>query len=455
MKRIITAILILLGISSVKGQIQLLRYNDRFETLKSDSVQKTGFEKLKHIKLTKQSNISFGGEIREQYQYYKNPNFGDVPPNYQEVPYGQVWQRIMAHTNVELGEQTRIFAQVGSTFRFMNPNQLAPEIDENQLSLHQAFIDFRLSEKWTTRFGRQEVSYGNHRLITFREGPNTRLTFDGAVFRHNPSKDKLDFFILTPVISKSGVFDDETFKDLLIGMYKTETIIPGKLMFDYYSMSLNSKRRMYNYVEGEEFRQTYGLRLFSENSRFNYELEGNYQHGKFNQLKISAYSISADFNYALHKKTNLIIGLAGNYSSGDESSEDQKLNTYNPLFSKPQYGLTAPIGSANIININPYIRIKPTDKLDVYAGTNFMWQQSSQDGIYSPGALQVRPSSLELTSSKEQQIGTLMTLETSYSVNQHLSFALDVGYFIAGNYVKETGKGKDITYLSFKGNFKF
>jgi len=40
-------------------------------------------------------------------------------------------------------------------------------------------------------------------------------------------------------------------------------------------------------------------------------------------------------------------------------------------------------------------------------------------------------------------------------LNKHVIFAVDASYFAAGNYVKETGKGKDITYLSFKVNYKF
>lgn len=453
MKRFITAILLLFSVSGINSQIQYLRYNDNFEELKADTAQRKGLSKLKYIKLSKHSRISFGGEVREQYQYYKNSNFGDQPPAYSQVPDGQVWQRVMAHTNLELGTRVRIFAQLNSTFRFMNPNPLIPEIDENKFSLHQAFIDIRLNSKWKTRIGRQELSYGNHRLFTFREGPNTRLAFDAIVFDRTIKRGKLDFFVMTPVISKPGVIDDESFKDLVVGMYKTETIVPKKFLLDYYSMSLNSDRRHYDYQGGKEYRQTYGIRIFSENSRLNYELETNYQHGKFNQQKIRAYSISADVNYKMHQKNSFIVGLAANYFSGDKNAYDNQLNTYNPLFSKPQYGLTAPIGASNIMNLNTYIKIKPTEKVSVFAGAYLMQRQSIQDGIYSPGAIQVRSNGLSLSKSKD--LGTLYTLELAYSISNQLSLSADAAYFVAGKYVKETGKGKNISYLSFKVGYKF
>jgi hypothetical protein len=455
MKKIITLLFIALFNATSWGQIQLLRYNDNFEYLKNDTVEKTGFEKLKHIPITRKTNVSFGGEIREQYQYYNNPNFGDRPPGYQEVKNGQVWHRIMLHTNLEFGTRARIFIQGNSTFRFLNPNPLTPEIDENQLSLHQAFLDFRMGNKWSTRVGRQEVCYGNHRLITFREGPNTRLAFDALVFKRVQGKERLDLFVMTPVISNPGISDDESFKDLVVGMYDTKEIIEDRLMIDFYSLSLNSKRKQYNYEGGNESRQTFGFRLFSNNLKVNYELEANYQYGKFNQLRINAYGITADVHVSAIEKCGLTVGLASNYFTGDKNPQDNKLNSYNPLFSKPQYGLTAPIGASNIINVNPYIKTKLTEKLKIYAGAYFMWRESDLDGTYTPLGYQLRPGPGMTLKTNHKEIGSQLTLEATYVWNNNLSFGLDAGYFVAGKYVRETGEGKDITYLSLKGNFKF
>jgi hypothetical protein len=362
---------------------------------------------------------------------------------------------MMSHANVEIGKKVRVFVQLGSTFRFINPNPLTPEIDQNEVSLHQAFIDYRYNSNWMARVGRQEISYGSHRLITFREGPNTRLTFDAAIVKYSSGKRKLDLFALTPVTSRKGAFDDVSFKDIIVGVYATERFIPRKFIADYYAVNFQSNRRQYDYVEGKENRKIVGLRAFSEMPVNNYEVEATWQFGKFNNQRISAYSISADANHNLTTKYNLIFGVTGNYISGDKDKKDNQLNTYNLLFSKPQYGLTAPIGATNMITANPYIKINPTRKSNIYAGANFMWRQSDQDGTYSPGAIEMRPKPELASASRSKKIGSLLILETNYSLNSHLSFAFDASYFFADNYVKETGKGKDITYLSFKANYKF
>jgi hypothetical protein len=437
-----------------QNPINILRYNDNFTHLKNDS-SKTGTEQLKYMSLGKNTFLSVGGEVREVYQYFENQNFGDVPPTFKAVSTGQVWHRVMAHANLEIGSKVRVFFQLNNTLRLFNPNPLTPEIDENILSVHQAFIDWNMNKNWQLRLGRQEMGYGNNRILTFREGPNTRLTFDAAILKYKNAKRKFDFLAMSPVISKPEAFDDESFKDFVVGVYANEVVVPKQFLLDYYFLNFTSNQRRYNYVAGKENRQSYGFRAFSQNPKFNYELEGTYQTGSFNEQKINAFGLSADVNYKVSTKNNVIIGVAGNYISGDKNHTDNELNTYNLIFSKPSYGLAAPIGSSNIENINPYIKLNPTKKLFLQAGVYFMQRNSNQDGTYSPGMSQLRPNREKLYASASREIGTQYSLETNYMLNNHVSFAADLAYFDAGQYVKETGKGQNITYLSIKSTIKF
>jgi hypothetical protein len=445
---------ILVFAQTPNNPISILRYNDNFSAVKNET-NKTGFNKLKHIALGKHANISFGGELREQYQYFDNLNFGDIPPTFKQSSAGQLWHRIMGHSNIEIGKKVRIFTQLNSTFRFLNPNPITPEIDENQLSLHQAFIDYNVNKNWQVRVGRQEIGYGNNRLVTFREGPNTRLTFNGAIIKYKNAKRKIDILAITPVVSMQKVFDDVSFKEYVFGVYGTENFIPKKLMIDYYALGFLSDNRKYNYAAGKENRQSFGVRFFSQNSKLNYELETTYQTGKFANQNISAYGLSADVNYKIEKTKNVVVGIGANYFTGDKNKAVNQLNTYNLLFSKPSYGLSAPLGSSNLINVNPYVKLTPIKKLSLLAGVYLLQRQSNQDGTYSPNMTQVRPTPAIVFASTKKSIGTQYALEVNYDLNKHVSFALDGAYFNAGNYVAETGKGKNITYVAFKGAFKF
>jgi len=431
-----------------------LQNGDDISPLKSGNVQKKGLQKIKNIPLSRKTRLSFGGALREQLQYHDNINFGDVPANYKTSNTWQHWHRLMIHADYKVDEKTRLFTQFGSTYRFLNPNPLTPEIEQNELSLHQAFIDRIVAGKWSLKIGRQELSYGSHRLITFREGPNTRLSFDGAMIRYTAEKRKIDLIALSPVISRKGVFDDETSSDLIWGIYASEQ--PGKLLsFEYYFLNFSSTRRQYRFVSGNENRKIIGFRFYGNSSLTNYELEGTYQFGKFNALRINAFSISADIHHRIHASFNLVIGFSGNYVSGDRNPNDPELNTYNLLYSKPQYGLTAPIGATNIITMNPYFKISPTNNFATSFKANFLWRQSAADGVYNPAGGQTRPRAESNTTSVEKQIGTLLTLNTNYVVNANLSFSIDASRFFAGSYVKQTGAGRNILHLSLKASFRF
>lgn len=446
-------ITILASSAIAQNKIGLLRYEDDFSYLKNDSLKK-GVEHIKYINLRNKNYISFGGEVREQFQIYKNINFGDVPPTYNHISVNQLWHRLMMHTDIELGNHIRFFIQINSTLRFLNTNPVVPEIDENQLSMHQAFAELK-AKNWKFRLGRQELFYGNHRLITVREGPNTRQTFDGLIIKRKLKNGAFDFFAVSKTISKQYVFDDQSFKESLVGLYGTQYLSKRKINLDYYAVNFYSKLRKYNYKPGTENRQTYGIRLISNYRNINFEVEGAYQTGKFKDLIISAYSILADVNLIVLPNKKAIIGFAANLVSGDKNNSDKKLNTYNLLYAKPAYGLAAPIGSTNIISLNPYIKANAFQKLNILAQVFFLARNSNMDGTYSPGMIQNRPGPDFLFVSKKKDLGEFYVIETNYQQTKNLSFSFDLSFIKAGSYTISTGSGKDISYVSFKSTLKF
>lgn len=457
MMRRITIVLLVLYLISYNGAfsqaiISPLRYNDDFNYLKNDSL-KNGFEAIKYLKLGNLSYISLGGELREQLQYFENINFGDVPPNYLDRKTFQLWHRFLVHSNLEFNENYRVFIQLNNTLRFLNKNPIVKEIDENQLSLHQAFAEIKQSN-FIFRLGRQELLYGNNRLISVREGPNTRLSFDAVIIKYFDKLNSIDFIYSSPVISNQYVFDDQHFKETLMGIYGTFIPQKKKIGLDYYAINFQSKLRQYNFESGYENRQTFGVRSFSKFKNLNFEFEASYQTGKFNDLRIEAYNLFADVNYAFLEKEKLKIGVSYNRASGDKNNTDNKLNTYNLLYAKPAFGQAIPIGSTNLVSIFPYVKTNPLPNLSLLGQVFFIARESSFDGIYSPGMVQNRPKPNQLFISKEKTLGTFYVFESNYNMSKNLAFAFDASFFKAGKFIKSTGQGKDITYLSFKSTFK-
>ncbi|MEI6277724.1 MAG: alginate export family protein, partial [Prolixibacteraceae bacterium] len=240
-----------------------------------------------------------------------------------------------------------------------------------------------------------------------------------------------------------------------IGIYGTQYFSNIKIGLDYFVVNFQSRLRKYNYQTGFENRQTYGARLFSNLNKINFEVEGAYQSGKFDDLTIRAYNVLADVNILVLPREKGIIGFAANAASGDKNSKDNQLNTYNLLYAKPAYGLAVPIGATNVISLYPYFKINPVQKLNILAQVFFLARNSNQDGTYSPGMVENRPRPNLLFSSTKKSLGELYDVETNYQQTKNLSFSFDTSYFKAGSYPKATGKGKDTAYLSLKSTFKF
>ncbi len=79
-----------------------------------------------------------------------------------------------------VGKWVRSFAQLQSSMTNCKP--ITSAVDENPLELHQAFAELLLkpdsANKLHLRVGRQELFYGSQRLVSVRDGPNNRQSFD-------------------------------------------------------------------------------------------------------------------------------------------------------------------------------------------------------------------------------------------------------------------------------------
>jgi len=116
----------------------------------------------------------------------------------------------MLHADVHLGPRVRVFTQLKSGLEEGRTGGPRPT-DKDELDLHQAFVDVTLGLQptFTLRAGRQELAFGSSRLVSVRESPNVRQSFDGLRALLRADAWKVDGFVTLPVNTKRGVFDDD------------------------------------------------------------------------------------------------------------------------------------------------------------------------------------------------------------------------------------------------------
>ena len=433
--------------------ISRMRADDDFSYLSNDSLKKSWDEKWKMISLGGPVDLSVGAEWREQYQSYTNVNFGEVPLNYVTDSPHQLMHRIRLHANLQWAQKFRIFAQLNNTIRFWNPNPITSQTDQNELSIHQLFVESNLTPHTYVRLGQQEISFGIERFIASREGPNTRQTFYGASGKYQFKKDKLIVFWTNPIKMNPGAWDDVRSSEILGGAYYSHAFKPKRANLDLYYFYFESTLREYLFKKGLEKRHTLGFRLYSDLGAIDYDVELAHQSGSFDPLDINAFMGVWDFNFSPLRYGYL--GFSGNYVPGDASNSDGELNTFNTLFARPPFGQTVALNITNTLNLSPYIRYQRSNTWIVTLRGSFVNRTQVADGIFTPNMTPMRPIVGKKINSLEKEIGQIYALDANFFPTKHWAIQMELGYCTAGDYMKDTGVGKDVIYFAFRNALKF
>ncbi|HZH66853.1 MAG TPA: alginate export family protein [Flavisolibacter sp.] len=430
-----------------------LRYDEDYSFLKNDSIQ-SWYSKMKHTSLDpgSKSFISFGGDIRYQYFQFKNETWGEEPKDRD----GYMLSRLLAHGDIHAGKIFRGFVQLQSSLA--NGKHSTNLVDENPLDLHQAFVDVRIfsqpEKRLTLRVGRQELLYGSQRIISVREGPNNRQSFDGFKTMFNHSNFKADIFYTLHVANKIGIFDDGLNSDVrLWGTYLVNNNFLKGVNLDLYYFGLLKQRTQFDDGSGKELRHSVGSRLWGSVSNWAYDAEALFQFGNFANKKIKAWTASISTSYTFEEvKWQPQIGFKTEVISGDKQQDDNELNTFNPLFPRGAYfGLAALIGPSNLIDIHPTLNLNLTKKLVWFIEHDIFWRYSIRDGIYAPNVSLIYSGK----NATEKFIGHQASSSVTYVPNKHIELSGEINWFKAGQFLKSVGPGKNILFGGLTVQFTF
>lgn len=440
------------GFSQPALNFKSLRYDENYAYLQRDTA-KSWYTRMKFTPLCRNGNtyISYGGDIRFQYFYARNEGWGDEPADDD----GYILMRWLLHTDFHAGEHFRTFVQLQSSVAGSRPT--ASPVDDNPLELHQAFIDLAdtmAAVPVILRFGRQELSYGSQRLVSTRENPNNRQSFDALRVILQPPHYRADFFYSYYVAANVKLFDDGINSDTrLWGVYITRNrlSVPGNI--DLYYLGLWKAHSVFDDGAGKELRHSVGTRIWCTKGSWTYDAETLYQFGRFAGKRISAWTASLNMAYtfvSLPLKPE--VGVKTEVISGDKVHHDNKLQTFNPLFPRGAYfGLAALIGPANLIDVHPNITLNLSERTEVAVDYDVFWRYSITDGLYAVNVSLIYPA----TSSKEKHIGDQLSCALTYRPNEFLHFRGECTWFRAAGYLKFAGAGKDILFTGITAQLKF
>ena len=459
---LIALAVVLCGLSEVGAEetqaapgYRQLRYEEDYSSLHTAGGHDL-FDPIKYIPLNQSGDgyLSLGGEARVRYEYFHNPQWGLAPQDEN----GYWLQRYMLHADAHFTGWFRTFVQFKSGLETGREGGPRPT-DRDEADLHQAFFDVRVpwheTNSLTLRVGRQELAYGSSRLISVRESPNVRQSFDGVKTILEFSTTRIDAFAVKPVETDPGVFDDGPEPDeKLWGVYAV-TPLPNVrgAKVDWYYLGLERRDAEFNQGTARELRHSIGTRLWGKANWIDYNFEFVYQFGSFGEGDISAWTVASDTGYTFESAPwKPRLGLKADITSGDRNPNKRDLETFNPLFPRGAYfSETSLIGPANHIDLHPSLELKPIEQLKFGLDWDFIWRESASDAVYGNAVNVVVPAG----ASGDHYVGNQVQMLAEWQCQRHLTFTAAYAHFFAGDFLEDSTPGKDVDYASAWLTFKF
>ncbi len=455
----------------------ILREQENYGFLSPDSLRTRPvppdvFDPLKYAPLGRRpgSFLTLGLDIRYQYEISKNDNWGAGAPADAPPTNAYLLQRHVAHADWRLGPHLRVFGQVLSDNVAGRRGGPRPQIDRDPLDLYQGFVE------WTQplgprgraelRVGRQEFLYGSERLLSMREGPNVRQSFDAARLALHYATWRLDVLVGRPLLTNWGVFDDKGDpQQVLWGAYAVHTLARWDGGVDLYYFGLNKHDAVYLQGIGHEQRQTAGVRLWRRETParpFGYNVELIGQAGRFGAGQIRAYYASGIGYYQRARWPSApTFRVQADAISGDQDRGQPNLQAFNALFPRPFFGnALTPIGPGNLLDLHPGVELHLQARMTLSVDVAWLWRASPQDVAYSPSVSPILPADAApgpagSPLSTRRYIGRQLTADWSWRASQHFSFGFTYAWIPAGDYLRDTTPGRTLSYYKPTVLFQF
>ncbi|HUK08539.1 MAG TPA: alginate export family protein [Stellaceae bacterium] len=397
--------------------------------------------------------LSFGGEVKERYEHYTNELFGLA--GFPKENY--LLSRVLFDADLHLGENFRTFVQLGTWGEI--GKKLPDPIARDAFDAAQAFVDVSstmgFADDATLRAGQWEMVLGSGRLVSAREGPNTRQTFDGFHFFTTwNSLARIDAFMTRPTVIRPGTFDDGPDPHQKFGgLYGTLTAdAAANLHVDGYYYLLDTTGKSFNPGPPHTQVSTLGSRIWGGVDPWDYDTDMIFQLGTQNGSPIRAGGIMTRVGYSFAAeqtfwRPRVILGF--DYLSGNGAGSN--VNTFNPLFSAP-IGFYDSVHEApsNLIDIYPSLKLHPMRTIAIQLGPDFNWRASTHDFVYVQPFIPLRGTNTV----PGRYISTNLVSQATWTASPNLTLYTTLVRMIAGPAITEA-HGKSTDYATIVAKLRF
>jgi hypothetical protein len=357
-----------------------------------------------------------------------------------------------------------------------------PHPETDPLDLHQGYFLLGNPKEFplTLKLGRQELSYGDERLIGAFDWNNIGRVFDAAKVRYENRGFWIDAFASRVVLPDPDEFNEANDYDFLSGIYASSRALLPKNETQIYFLARNVSPEspaaigtgLPAFMTGATARDIYtlGLRVKSSPGEFgawDYDAEiagqlGNFKSAAGRRLDHEAFAAHVAGGYTW---TNLFgkprVGLEYNYATGDSDPTDGKHQTFDNLLPTNHkfYGYMDFVSWQNIHNARVTGSLKPLRNLVLTLDYHAFWLAAENDFFYQASGTPRNSGGYGINANAGSYVGSEIDFIATYNILKGAALQAGYGHFFVGDYVKNSlpatggAKNADWVYLQMTLNF--
>ena len=296
------------------------------------------------MKLIKTLSLSLIGLIGTGAMAQEFSSDIQIRPRYEYTNgFGTLLTPTTSHTSF-VGQRTRINLNYGDSKlqvkvalqnvrTWGNVNTLGNiATDKNGLALYEGWAQYSFTNKWSTKVGRQMLSYDNQRIIGGLDWANQGRSFDAALIKYKGEKSQLDLGFALNADSEAKVAPSAPyitdFKDMQYAWYHTSI---KKLGVSLLALNLGREYQKSPSEIETSYSQTLGTYMNYAGKKLTFDFSFYGQTGKIAANKVSAWETAANLGYAFAPKFKATLGYE--FLSGkDQTATSTMVKSFNPVF---------------------------------------------------------------------------------------------------------------------------
>jgi hypothetical protein len=320
----------------------------------------------------------------------------------------------------------------------------APFRDQLDLRLAHADVGNLDRSRFAVRAGRQELVFGDQRLVGHGNWLNTARSFDAvrAVFRHKQLR--IDGFAASVVAIQMDDVNRSGAGNYLYGADAPLAVLPfAGVLEPYVFVRTAEKLATETGAIGDLTSSTAGVRMVGKLSpRTDYNLEAAVQRGSLGSDTISASAGHAVVGRTIPMGSKIYRAFGEyNFASGDDTPGDGDRGTFDQLYptGHDKYGLADQVAWKNIHHLRTGLEARPHAKLSLAGSYHSFWLASATDALYNAGgAVLARIPA----GASDRHVGHELDIQATYTPSPRIQLHGGYAHIFTGAFLKEATPGR-------------